>query len=273
MGIYVIAHRVNDATKLRRALKWGANAYEIDVTRKSSGYKAWHGSEAIDWNSANLEPHLDMITTALRTVAGRRVSLLIVDLKYNQNQKIREEHINEVRNLVQTRVLDVINGPNPNPRRGLFALYCVTKLTERRMCRAIATQGLGSHEGINFDAWANSNANRTNPRTARDWRDDNEITNFMYSTGITSTYHSKRAKRYAREAHALSLADPSRRLSTYAWTFNRANNASIWMRDHGHDGLMGNMARNFGHIPGHMSFYGLGDESLTTRTMRPPFLD
>ncbi|SLN21043.1 PI-PLC domain-containing protein [Pseudooctadecabacter jejudonensis] len=273
MGFYVIAHRVNDATKLRRALQAGANALEIDITRKADRYKAWHGSEIIDWNSANLEPHLDAVARAISRPANSNVSLLILDLKYNQNAKIEARHINEIRQIVTDHVLTPINGPNPRPDRGLFALYTVSRPYRRIFDDAMAIEGLSDHEGVNLDAVSYSRTDRMSPRSALRWRDRSRavpLRNFMYSAGISATSHSRQAKRDLQEAQRIGAAGGDDQMSTYAWTFNRANNASHWVRDYALDGIMGNMARNFRHLAGDPGYYGL-ETRLHTREMTPPF--
>ncbi|MEM6479042.1 MAG: hypothetical protein AAF647_08355, partial [Pseudomonadota bacterium] len=138
--MYVIAHRVNDAEKLRMALAGRANALEIDVTiNEQFGVLAWHGTHFADWNSARLDRHLDAIAEACRSTAGRNICLLIIDFKYDppnfrtptlpRNRPIGPNDVNEVRSMVRQRVLNRVNGV-ARWGRGIYALYCMSSASE-----------------------------------------------------------------------------------------------------------------------------------------------
>ncbi|WP_439141443.1 hypothetical protein [Pseudooctadecabacter sp.] len=276
MGFYIFAHRVNAAGPLTTALRYGANALEIDVTRTRSGYWAWHGTDVVDHVSRPLEAHLRDIARRLMRPEGQHVSLLVFDLKYksHRNREMTAPRINAVRQMVRDLVLTPVNAPETGAGQGgLVALYGMTSDQEDVMRGAIAGDDrLTDHEGINYDAVSYSAKLRATPQRATAWQDRNNVERFMYSAGISARLQRKSARRYSRMARDLKAAGTARRpFLTYSWTFNRAAKAARWANDFDLDGVMGNMGNNFGYLPQHMTHYGLGGRDLVRRSDPSPF--
>lgn len=280
MAFYIFAHRVNAAGPLQTALDYGANALEIDVSRRGSGYWAWHGTDVVDYVYTRLEDHLEHIADRLTRPAGQHVSLLVLDLKYKnlRNRAFTADRINEVRQMVRDIVLARVNGPTPRPdQRGLIVLYGMTRDQETVMADAISSQGalpLNQHEGINYDGVVYKASQRASPVQADAWRATNEVQRFMYSAGISARLRRKHSRDHLEQVQTLR-ADRGGNLDflTYSWTFNRAGKATRWANAYDLDGVMGNMGNNFGYLPQHLDYYGLAGRRLTTRDDPPGFLD
>lgn len=262
--IYVMAHRCNTKGWLDHAIKWEANGIECDITKDNGKYYTWHGDTG-GWEHLNV--YLDHARQELQTTKGKKVSLFIFDLKYDENDGIKASDINYIRQKVQEKLLTPINsGLNRNETKGLYAFYGTYEgaAYAGEFEQAMNTRPLQSREGINFDA------NREiSPERALMWKEKNNISNFFYSSGIfvggsSSTMWSqlKRAGEL-RSDHAFGV---------YGWTFGKAQSAADSIENYNLDGVLGNMDQKYGWLPTYLDYYGLKSYSLVSRQDVPPFL-
>ena len=211
---------------------------------------------------------------------GKKVSLLIFDLKYDENDGIKAADITAIRKLVRTKVLTPVNR-GVESGRGLFAFYGTyagSYATE--MKTSMNELSMTDWEGINYDS------NReTSPNIALNWQKENGVTNFLYSAGIFIGGSSPAMWQQLKLAAALKvtmkvkasvelLSAPGQKtfpFATYGWTFGDASSAADSLKEYGMDAVMGNMDQNFGHLPGNLDYYGLKNHKLITRNDKPPF--
>lgn len=277
--IYLMAHRANRISDFDRAITDGFNAIEFDVTKaRRGGYFTWHGEWTTGWT--DLDEYLDHLTLTLLNDESRRVSLLIVDLKYDTRGKLSPDDILYVINRIRTRVLDPVNlAEGAGPQNGLFALYSTYFTNDKHtaLLQALPENGLTDHEGVNLDADYYEMKRDTDPNApthfatkAIRWRNQNGINNFMLSAGI-AVGGEIWSNGWRNILMAILAVRQTNVFGSYAWTFHNARGAVNTMNRFQLEGVLGNANNRFGSIPNDLNGAGLTDHRLVTRFDMPAF--
>ena len=283
-NVYFIAHRANSIEFFDQAIEQQFNAIEFDVVKHRDGsIYVWHG-DYIGASSVLLDDYLDHVGGVLLADPSRRVSLLIVDLKYDGriglSLSLSLDDIRDIIQEVRTKVIDRVNdAEGASPQHGIFALYTTTFTNgyDKRLLDAVAKFPFSAHEGVNLDAdfWSirNNFSKAWSERFVRDaliWRNRNTINNLMLSAGYAGgiPFVSHGWKEILRDANAQRATHV---FGTYAWTFQRARGGVNNMNDLDLDGIMGNANERFGRLPTQYQSLGLSGYEVVTRFDRPPF--
>src|SRR6056297_449469 len=261
--IYVMAHRANTKGWLDQALEWKANGIEVDISKSGGKYYSWHG----DGGWEHLDTYLDHACSCLTGKSGAGVSLFIFDLKYDVGDGIKAADITAIRKSVQSRLLNPVNTKENAPdNAGLFAFYGVYKGSAYagEFEESMKSQALLPHEGVNYDA-----NRRVYPKTALDWKTDNGVRNFIYSSGI---YVGGASPAMWKQLEKASELRKTNAFGSYGWTFGYPGSSVDTFENYGVDATLGNMDQPYGWLPTYLDHYGLKRHKLVTRKDVPPFL-
>ena len=261
---YVMAHRCNTKGWLEQAIKWESNGIECDVTKDNGKFYTWHGDVG-GWEE--LDIYLEHACVQLQNGNGQKVSLFLFDLKYDEDDTIKASDISHIRQKVQEKLLNPINADlGANDAGGLYVFYGIYEGESYagEFEKSMTAFPLQRREGINYDA------NReTEPEMALEWKDKNNVTNFLYSSGIFAGGSSPTMWKQLEQAGKLRS---SHAFGVYGWTFGEARSAANTVKDYQIDGVLGNMDQDYGWLPTYLSYYGLDSYSLVSRQDMPPFL-
>ena len=150
--IYVLAHRCNTRGWFDHALKWKSNGVEIDITKDNGKLYAWHGDIARGSWEVLSDYVVHIRNRLLNDTDGKKVSLLLFDLKYDENDGLTATDIDEIRSLVKREISDHVNN-GKSVDQGLFVLYGTYEgKYADKMAKSIEGMPLLSWEGVNYDS-------------------------------------------------------------------------------------------------------------------------